>query len=427
MGSNTSKPNGEAAVHVQKNDLDVGDSSDPRSPTPEIVRTPLQGKGGTKHNITKNVDLRKTFENAKSDEKLIHNNPILSAVIKNHLQSYDPRSPSQDFERTPIVISTNNDEDANDKQLLRNQNEINCGSPCLRDDSEINDYSIDATRSPDLVVPKNLCDGFFDMTLNDTIKETEEPLGSSTASKDAIQENIPPNLEGPTQLLETNFDYVETDSDKFEDSVENDMKKDEEDYSFDEIKGIPQFKILDDDPRSPSVGIERTPIVVSKTSLEESSEENVEEMSDDTLIKVLQSTNAELRQNIAKPEDKNSDGLMIYQDESLNNTPKKSKSTSNSGCRTPLSCMKNKTETGHSRSKSANTLFDPKNQKLGNNQRASHIPRLKSLTKQTKLLPTGSTVSLKNISRASAISGDCENTPPHSHRDRWDKDNSIVL
>lgn len=42
MGSNTSKPNGEAAVHVQKNDLDVGDSSDPRSPTPEIVRTPLQ-------------------------------------------------------------------------------------------------------------------------------------------------------------------------------------------------------------------------------------------------------------------------------------------------------------------------------------------------------------------------------------------------
>lgn len=42
MGSNASKPNGEAAVqvHVQKNE-DVGDNFDPRSPTPEIVRTPL--------------------------------------------------------------------------------------------------------------------------------------------------------------------------------------------------------------------------------------------------------------------------------------------------------------------------------------------------------------------------------------------------
>ncbi|XP_028156255.1 uncharacterized protein LOC114349866 [Ostrinia furnacalis] len=425
MGTNSSKPHNEAAVHIHKNnDADVGDNFDPRSPTPEIVRTPLQGKGGSKHNITKNVDLRKTFENAKGDEKLIHNNPILSAVIKNHLQSYDPRSPSQDFERTPIVIASKIDEAASDQHMLRNKNEINCGSPCLRDDSDINDYSIDATRSPDLVVPKNLCDGFFDMTLNETIKETEEPLGSSTASNDAIQENISPGAERPTQLLETNFDYVETDSDKFEDSEENVMKKEE--YSIDNLKGIPQFEILDDDPRSPSVGIERTPIVVSKTNLEESAEENVEEMSDDTLIKVLQSTNAELRQNIAKPEDKNSEGLMIYEDESLNDTPKKSKSTSNSGCRTPLSCMKNKTETGHTRSKSANTLYDPKNQKLVT-KRASHIPRLKSLSKQTKLLTTGSTVSLKNISRASVISGDCENTPPHSHRDRWDKDSSIVL
>lgn len=40
MGSNASKTNGEAAVHVQKNE-DAGDNFDPRSPTPEIVRTPL--------------------------------------------------------------------------------------------------------------------------------------------------------------------------------------------------------------------------------------------------------------------------------------------------------------------------------------------------------------------------------------------------
>lgn len=375
------------------------------------------------------MDLRKTFENATGEEKLIHNNPILSAVIKNHLQSYDPRSPTVEFERTPIMIASKIDEVANDKHLLRLQNENNYGSPSLRDDNEEKvDTLVETTRSPDLVLPKNLCEGFFDLSLNDTIKETEEPLGSSTASNEAIENNISPNVENPTKLLETNFDYVESDSDKFEDSEENVMKTGVFDNSNDILKSIPQFKILNDDPRSPSVGIERTPIVVAKKNAD-AGEGNVEEMSDDTLIKVLQSTNAELRQNVTKPQDNNPEGLLIYEDEmALNNdTPKKSKSTSSSGCRTPLSCMKNKTETGHTRSKSANTLYDPKSQKVIQAKRASHIPRLKSLTKQPKLITTGSTVSLKNISRASAISGDCENTPPHSHRDRWDKDNSIVL
>lgn len=42
MGSNTSKPTAEAAVTTLKTELDVCDNSDPRSPTPEITRTPLQ-------------------------------------------------------------------------------------------------------------------------------------------------------------------------------------------------------------------------------------------------------------------------------------------------------------------------------------------------------------------------------------------------
>lgn len=42
MGSNTSKPNNEAAVVTVKNDLDICNNPDPRSPTPEITRTPLQ-------------------------------------------------------------------------------------------------------------------------------------------------------------------------------------------------------------------------------------------------------------------------------------------------------------------------------------------------------------------------------------------------
>ncbi|CAG9796677.1 unnamed protein product [Diatraea saccharalis] len=424
MGSNTSKPHQEP-VQQSWMEIETGDTSDPRSPTPEIVRTPLQGKGGSKHNITKNVDLRKTFENAKEDGKLIHNNPILSAVIKNHLQSYDPRSPTQDFERTPIVIM------AKDEKQSR-LHEDSCDSPIFRDDNGIDlDFCEEVSKNTDSIVPKNLCNEFYDLSLNGTIKESEEPLGSSTASNEAIENNISPNhVEKTAKLLETNFDFCENESnDKFEDSVENIIKVDS--MSDNDVKNIPLFKILNDDPRSPSVGIERTPIVVAKTN-EKTAISNVEDMSDDSLIKVLQNTNVELRQTGTKPHDNNTDGLLIYEDEapSLNDTPKKSKSSSNSGSRTPLSCMKNKTETGHSRSKSANTLFDPKNQNIIQQKlakRTSHIPRLKSLSKQTKVITTGSTISLKNISRVSVIGGDCENTPPHSHRDRWDKDNSIVL
>lgn len=40
MGSNISKSN--EAASTMKNDLDVCNNSDPRSPTPEITRTPLQ-------------------------------------------------------------------------------------------------------------------------------------------------------------------------------------------------------------------------------------------------------------------------------------------------------------------------------------------------------------------------------------------------
>ncbi|CAB3239880.1 unnamed protein product [Arctia plantaginis] len=429
MGSNTSKSN-EAAVTV-KNDLDVCDNPDPRSPTPEIARTPLQSKTGTKHNITKNVDLRKTFENTNGEEKLIHNNPILSAVIKNHLQSYDPRSPTQDFERTPIVISKM-DNLTNEKKNIRLQHD-NCASPVLKADKEdeCDIATDDYDKSPDLIVSRNLCEGLFNVTLDDTLKEPEEPLCSSTASNEAIENNISKEIKDkPTALLETNFDFIESDHGEFDDSEHNlPFTEVYENTDESDMKNIPVFKLLNEDPRSPSIGIERTPIVVAKTE-DISSEGNVENMSDDSLIQALQNTNAELRQTGNKALT-NGEGLLVYEDESANidNTPKV-KSGSLSGSRTPLSCMKNKGDVGHTRSKSANTLYDPKNQQNGLSRipkRVSHIPRLKCLSKQTKLMPAISSVSLKNMSKTAAVSGDCENTPPHSHRDRWDKDSSIVL
>ncbi|KAI8438371.1 hypothetical protein MSG28_010925 [Choristoneura fumiferana] len=426
MGSNTSKVNTEVAVQAQKNDSEI--NSDPRSPTPEISRTPLQGKGGSKHNITKNVDLRKTFENGQTEEKFIHKNPILSAVIKNHLQSYDPRSPTQDFERTPIVIGENVEEIRNERNALRAQNVDNYGSPCLRNDEDADESIAFKEVNPD-IVPKNLCN----LTFNDSIKDVEEPLGSSTASSDSIKKDSSnESIDKPTKLLETNFDYDET----FEKSLENveqnnhDSKtttKTNNDKSATNMTYIPKFKVLPEDPRSPSNEIERTPIVVAKIP-EESTDDNVEDMSDDTLIQVLQNTNAELIQTMTKPQGQKSDEILIYEDEgsSLNDTPKKCRSVNSNGSRTPLSCMKNKADAVHSRSKSANTLYDPKTQHNGA-KKVSHIPRLKSLSKQNTFVPTASSISLRNISKASGIIGDCENTPPHSHRDKWDKDTSIVL
>ncbi|XP_045491056.1 uncharacterized protein LOC123690937 [Colias croceus] len=418
MGSNISKTGNETAAQAQKNDQDkdIGGNPDPRSPTPEITRTPLQNKSGSKHNITKNVDLRKTFEGNNGDVKLIHNNPILTAVIKNHLQSFDPRSPTQDFERTPIVINSKTD-NLNGEHYICGAD--NFGSPSLPNDSfDNNNDEVSQKVSPELI-PKNLCNEFYDLSLEDSLKN-EEPLGSSTASNEVIENNISKEEHKPTQLLETNFDFVENDT------IQecNEMACDSEVNQANDIKNIPLFKIINEDPRSPSMGIERTPIVVSKVD-DNSIEHSIEEMSDDLLIKALQGTNVQMDPTIS--DNKNSDGIHIYEDEStaLNDTPKKSKSASNSGSRTPLSCMRNKTDVSHGRSKSANTLYDPKNQKVLTKipKRASHIPRLKSLSKQTKCVSRESSISLKN----SAISGDCENTPPQSHRDRWDKDSSIVL
>ncbi|XP_063375769.1 uncharacterized protein LOC134663285 [Cydia amplana] len=420
MGSNTSKVTNEAAVQVQKNDTEI--NSDPRSPTPEISRTPLQGKGGSKHNITKNVDLRKTFENGQGEDKLIHNNPILSAVIKNHLQSYDPRSPTQDFERTPIVLGLNTEE-LKDKNMLRVKAIDDCGSPSLHNNSTSDDSFVPKS-IPD-IVPKNLCDGFLNLTFNDTIKDVEEPLGSSTASSDSIENATKDSIDKPKKLLETNFDFDE----KIEESIEEyeeDSKESKSNKNNSEDKqkilNFAKFKILPQDPRSPTNGIERTPIVISK--VEDKTDDNVEDMSDDTLIKVLQNTNAELIHGITKETGKDSDGILIYEDEEESReTPKKSRSAGSGGSRTPLSCMKNKGDNAHGRSKSVNTLYDDK---FITGKKISHIPRLKSLSK-SKFIPAASSTSLRSISKAVGVMGDCENTPPHSHRDKWDKDTSIVL
>ncbi|GBP22044.1 hypothetical protein EVAR_18685_1 [Eumeta japonica] len=415
MGTNSSKPTTNEEI----------DNPDPRSPSPEIVRTPLQDKTGVKQNITKIMDLTKTLDeatiNKEIDEEIINNNPILAAVIKNHLQSYDPRSPTQDFDRTPIIIASKIIE--NQKVLqditenLDTQNQNGCQYT-----ENLNDQHL----SSEIVVPKNLCNGFFDMSLDDSAKDIHVSFNSSNISEDKRQpekhtEIVLHNVSG---LLETNFEYHEDTEnvDEYEDSKE--MQNENESTSKYQI-----VEILKNDPRSPSEGIERTPIVVTKTEI--AAAKNVEEMSDETLIGVLQNTNTKFRQTLIKPQKPNKDteSLLIYEDESENKTNeilRKPSSAHSTGSRTPLSCMKNKTGTSQIRSKSENTINGSGDKATASRipKRISHIPRLTSLS---KLQYRESNVSLKNASKILSVSGDCENTPPHSHRDCWDKEKSIVL
>lgn len=400
MGSNTSKQTNETAVPVQSKDSEGNINSDPRSPTPEIIRTPLQGKPGEKHAITKNADLSKIFEQGCDDKLNNKTYPILSAVVKNRIQPFDPRSPTVEIERTPIVLPTNSEDS---RKILRRDAITDYGTPSLKETpvDDLDNSYFEESHVPSEVIPKNLCEEFFDMTL-----EQVEPLGSSTASQDAIENNISKSDNKPTQLLETNFEYVEVDK---------------KESLNDESNNSNTYEVLDIDPRSPSIGIERTPIVVVKGN---DFHTNVEDLSDNVLIKALQDTNAQLRNTSNKAHNYNKEGLLIYEDESnaTNNvTPRKSAPEGNTGSRTPLSCMKNKTDGTHVRSKSANTMLDPKSKVIPPSKRVSHIPRLKALIKPTQNVQHNSG-SLKSL-----VAGDCENTPPQSHRDIWDKDTSVVL
>ncbi|CAK1553937.1 unnamed protein product [Leptosia nina] len=261
----------------------------------------------------------------------------------------DPPCPTQEFELTPIIISSREEKCKGVQNILLGS----CRSPNLPN------IDIDSYTSPE-IIPKNLCYHCNDMSLSDSLKE-EEPLGSSTASKEAIEKNISSNSLTPTVLLETNFDFME-----------NDKVKDLQLSALNpELRHAPVFKILDCDPRSPSVGLDRTPIVVHKKD-----ELSTEDKAEQVPIKHLQNDNSDVK--TTNGDSKSSDGILIYEDDSnyLNVTPK---------------------------SQNLQADLDQTDQMYS----YWHL----------------ALVSLKNA----AIKGDCENTSPNSHRHNWDKEGSIVL
>lgn len=411
MGNPTSKPcnqdAGDYNVDKLQDLMDPSKSSDPRSPTPDITRTPLKvGVTNQKNgvNITKNIDLTKTLNDESNKNKTPLHNPILSAIIRNNLQSFDPRSPTLEFERTPIVL--------NDKKEPRQAVDEFSSPVCRRNGN----YELLVDNLSSI---KNVSCGIFNMSIDNSFKEcTEEPLDSSTVSLDATAENISRTEKRLSGLLETNFDYIETEYDA---TVPNKSTKAN-------VGGQ-----LDKDPRSPSIDIERTPIVISK---EENTQEvpnecnRVESMSDEALLQMLHAVNKNnFRQMHQKINNTNSQGLLIYEDDcnqpNTNITPKKKKQPGDTEARTPLSCMKNKASTQHTRSKSAN-MGEKKANVVG-----SKIPKLVSNIHSKNAhvkVDSRHNFGFKNSSVMSKHSvAKCENSKPIKRDDCWDHDSSIVL
>ncbi|XP_069365082.1 uncharacterized protein [Maniola hyperantus] len=387
-----SKLTTEKAAVSQNNELDkdVSRIPDPRSPLREIPRTPLQNEndGAKRYNITKNVDLRKIFENYEEEEKHVPKQPLMSAFLKYSLNFgedtgkilheledntcgspclNDPRFPYKGINRNPTVVAKMEDtlnarnvEELSDYELIKlmqnrytERNKTNVSdkfSDVSIDSNNYYDSSVEEEqKSQDLVLPKKLYyDKFTDLAPNDTLKGTDE---SSTVSN------------------EVNFEKVETEKGNSKEYIREIETVDECIQISENVKNIPLFQIIKGDPRSPSIGIERTPVVVAekKGTLDD---ENVEETSEDSLVKVLLHIITVNRPSNVP----DSEGFLIHEDESnsLNNTSKKSKSASSSRSRIPLLCKKNENKNDGTKNK-------------GKQKEVSRIPRLESLVKQRNM------------------------------------------
>lgn len=402
--------------------------------------------------ITKNVDLtRECFD--KCNETPI--NPALRALMN----QMDPRSPALDFQRTPLAFIIKN------PQLILEHNE-NTGHFLNESDLQSNE-TLDNSNSGIItaLAPKNLC----------------EDLGNISVSSDFIQEVIRSNTETSTEadsldseakcifedknksvevisnnenstpklgLLETNLDYLETNLDtvrrrhKIIIKTKNAVKLESLNVPIEAapIAQNPDMKkdLSENDPRSPSVGIDRTPILVT------------ENKTDNKILKSNKKTNSQMKEvfknNVKlqkkklldeKFQEKDSirkitDSLLIYEDvfpniESPTLNPKRVNLPSSDGARTPLACMINidKSRPNSKQNTPSNeNIFDfnIKIDKLANVK--SKIPVRVSKGSPPLTLRSSD---MKSMMARRTVPLDSENTPPQPRKACWDTDNSVVL
>lgn len=408
--------------------------------------------------ITKNIDLSKEcFE--KCDKGTIMN-PSIRALMS----QIDPRSPTLDFQRTPLAVLLKNPE------LMEKYNSLNASAAL--DCSQIS--NVEAPVSCQLNLDTVLADLSIALVENEDV-ECESNLESSSEIAlplDSSDSNIQldEHVNRVPGLLETNLDYIETDLDTVkrkktlkcvsnltsptqnglslshsEESSTNleDMSPKSEDMSLkpedmsptseemspkseeispkSEDSESPTNKLTlkiknlsDKDPRSPSVGINRTPIV-----LLENKEDSLQRAEIHSKMQEIFDNNMKLQQKRIdnKLPDCSQDFLLIYEDNLENkiSTPiKKSSNNKNEACRTPLACMMNTHQT-----------------KLRNSPVITHmIPKKSKIPVKVKaencFMDEKLNTNIEKFTKKNLIDS-IENTPPKARQARWDQDKSVLL
>ncbi|XP_077302494.1 protein msb1l isoform X2 [Arctopsyche grandis] len=405
--------------HDHHNHHHIGNSSsgqqakmDPRSPTPDINRTPLQTLDSKLQKITKNVDLTKEcFEKYETDT-------IINPSIRALMNQIDPRSPTLDFQRTPLAVLIKNPE------LMAKYNQINA-------DISLNNSNLFCNEEANISHQNNnieSCQRNLDDELSEHIdnENAEVPKASnpheSTPECSAIVESD--NIVGENDcrvpgLLETNLDYIETNLDTVKRKPKSvAVEKGEQADIGDKNACILKIKNLSKkDPRSPSVGINRTPIVL----LDSDQENKIQRDEVHSKMQEIFDHNMKLQQK-RDMKTLESDFLLIYEDtiDNENSTPirKPALNPKNESSRTPLACMMNVHQT--------NKLISDIPEEKNDNTKKSKIPiKIKSAQNIDihckKLNPN-----LQKISKRNLINS-IENTPPKPRQARWDQDNSVIL
>lgn len=377
---------------------------------------------------------------------------MMNPSIRALMSQIDPRSPTLDFQRTPLAVLLKNPELAAKYNALNSSTALDCSqisnveetlpALCQRNlDSALADLSIAPVQNED-VEPNLECASEIPLLLD------------SNNQTDLCVNRIP-------GLLETNLDYIETDLDTVKrkkkktlklisdpttpvqneheilssegnslDSEEMSPKSEETSPKSEEItpkseemcpqledsespvnKHILKIKDLSDkDPRSPSIGINRTPIV-----LVENREDSSERAEIHAKMQQVFDNNMKLQQKWTENKIQDPEFLLIYEDNLENkiSTPIK-KSSKNEACRTPLACMMN--TQGQSRNTPVKTHTLPKKSK---------IPvKVKSID---CFMDDHLNMNAQDFTKKSRLIDSIENTPPKAHHARWDQDKSVLL
>ncbi|XP_030765350.1 uncharacterized protein LOC115889486 [Sitophilus oryzae] len=223
-------------------------SLDPRSPSRNVARTPIELLSAAAEKL-QTLNLEETEIDSLTCEKMF-------TPLKTHIMlGIDPRSPTVEIQRTPIVVSA-----SPDKKL------------------------------PDILKNKNL-DRVKKSGLLDTPKTHVPPklLGSAPVTPKPIKpdESKRKSFVG---LLETNMDFTETDLDTV-------LKEKYPDTCND------PSSVIVNDPRSPTIDFIRTPLLLPKTTEEvEASHKAVDDNVHSKENQTSTSEDIEVSENIETPE-----------------------------------------------------------------------------------------------------------------------------